>query len=162
MSGSDAHAQFAWRFPLAFQCVFPLIFLLGQNFVPYSPRWLLSQGRREEAFNIVCSLHKTNADPGQVRAREEFHLIEKQFEMDAALPNRPFELFRTAPNRKRALTGFLLMFGNQLLGVYVMANYGVLIYGQLGQGSSMSLLLNACWTTVTMFVSSLSNFIFWV
>lgn len=152
MSGSDAHAQFAWRFPLAFQCVFPLIFLLGQRFVPYSPRWLLSQGRREEAFKIVCSLHKTKADPRQVRAREEFHLIEKQFEMDAALPNRPFELFRTAPNRKRALTGFLLMFGNQLLGVYVMANYGVLIYGQLGQGSSMSLLLNACWTTVTMSV----------
>jgi hypothetical protein len=51
--------------------------------------------------------------------------------------------------------GFLLMFGNQLLGVYVMANYGVLIYAQLGQGSSMSLLLNACWTTVTMFVPSI-------
>lgn len=150
MSAADKHAQLAWRFPLAFQCVFPLIFLLGQKFVPYSPRWLLSKGRREEAFRIVCNLHKDKNDPQSLRAREEFYLIEKQYEMDFSLSNHWYDLFRTAPNRKRALMGFLLMFGNQLLGVYVMANYGVLIYAQLGEGNSVSLLLNAAWTTVTM------------
>ncbi|KIW06943.1 uncharacterized protein PV09_02604 [Verruconis gallopava] len=150
MSGSDKHAQFAWRFPLSFQCFFPLLFLIGQRFVPYSPRWLLSQGRRDEAFSVLCNLHKTKSDPHNIRAREEFYLIEKQYEMDASLPNGWFELFRTPSNRKRALMGFLLMFGNQFLGVYVMANYGVLIYAQLGEGGSIPLLLNACWTTLTI------------
>lgn len=155
MSGSSKHAQFAWRFPLAFQCVFPLILVIGQKFVPYSPRWLLSQSRRKEAFQIVCNLHRTKNDTQNIRAREEFYLIEKQYEMDASLPNRRFELFRTVPNRKRAFMGFLLMFGNQFLGVYVMANYGVLIYAQLGEGGSIPLLLNACWTTITMQVPRL-------
>ncbi|KAL4926600.1 general substrate transporter [Aspergillus undulatus] len=158
MSGNSPHAQFSWRFPLAFQCVFPLIFLLGQKFVPRSPRWLLSQGRKKEAFDIVCALHKTKGDPNNIRAREEFYLIQKQFEIDSSLPNKWVDLFKTAPNRKRAMVGAMLMFGNQLLGVYVIANYGVLIYGQLGQGSSISLLLNACWNTFTMFGNSWTAF----
>lgn len=152
MDGTSKHAQFAWRFPLAFQCFFPVVVLLGYKFVPYSPRWLLSQGRRDEAFEIVCNLHRTKSDTENIRAREEFYLMDKQYEMDASLPNRSFELFRTRPNLKRAGIGALLMFGNQFLGVFVMANYGVLIYAQLGEGGRIPLLLNAVWTTVTMSV----------
>lgn len=64
----------------------------------------------------MCNLHKTKADPENIKAREEFYLIEKQYELDASLPTGLVELFRTKPNRKRALTAFLLMFGNQFLG----------------------------------------------
>ena len=35
--------------------------------------------------------------------------------------------------------------------VYVLANYGVLIYASLGLSGSTPLLLNACWTTFTLF-----------
>ncbi|KAF2416024.1 MFS general substrate transporter [Tothia fuscella] len=104
----------SFMFPLAFQCVPPIILLLGYRFVPYSPPWLLSQGRRKEAFTIVCDLHKTKADSQNVRAREEFYLIERQYE--------------------RSLIGFLLMFGNQFLG--------------LDESGSMSLLLNTYWTSI--------------
>ncbi|CAI7678936.1 unnamed protein product [Penicillium pancosmium] len=150
MSETSQYAQFAWRFPLAFQCVFPVIFLCGQSFIPLSPRWLLSQCREKEAFQIMCKLHQSSSDLNNIRAREEFFLTKKQYEIDSNLPNRWHDLFRTAPNRKRALIGAMLMFGNQFLGVYVISNYGVLIYAQLGQGDSLSLLLNACWTTLTL------------
>jgi hypothetical protein len=30
--------QFAWRFPLALQCLFPLLLLIGSPWAPFSPR----------------------------------------------------------------------------------------------------------------------------
>lgn len=147
---SSPYTSFAWRFPLAFQITFPIIVLLGSSLIPFSPRWLLQQGRRDEAFEIVKRLHKTPDDVQNIRARQEFFMIEKQFEHDKAMEVRPFEIFRTGPNRRRALVAFLLMWGDQFLGVFVMANYGVLIYASLGLSGSIPLLLNACWTTFTL------------
>jgi hypothetical protein len=151
MSATDRHAQFAWRFPLAFQCVFPLMLLVGNKFVPYSPRWLLSKGRKEEAYEIVKKLHATKNDPNHIHAKEEFYLMEKQYELDASMgPTGIFELFKGRANQKRSLMAFVLMWGNQFLGVFVLANYGVLIYGALGFTGSIPLLLNACWTSFTL------------
>ena len=42
------------------------------------------------------------------------------------------------------------MWGDQFLGVYVMTNYGVIIYSNLGVTGSIPLLLNACWNSFTM------------
>lgn len=144
------HATFAWRFPLSLQCVPPIVLLAGSNFIPFSPRWLLSKDRREEAFEIVKRLHAKPTDPDHVAARQEFYLIEKQFEMDKHFKPRPFEIFRTPANRRRSLVAILLMVGDQFLGIYVMTNYGVLIYASLGLTGFKPLLLNACWTTFTI------------
>lgn len=76
--------------------------------------------------------------------------MEKQFEFDRSMTTRRFEICRTKANRKRLLIAFLLMFGNQFLGVYVLSNYGVIIYGNLGLGGSIPLLLNACWNSFTL------------
>lgn len=120
IQGSNPHAQAAWRFPLAFQIVFPIVLLAGSNLIPFSPRWLLSKGRREEAWAVIRRIHKTPNDVNDIRAREEFYLIEKQYEKDKSLQVRPFEIFRTGPNRRRALVGFLLMWGDQFLGYVVL------------------------------------------
>jgi hypothetical protein len=79
-----------------------------------------------------------------------------------------WQLFATAANRKRALLGFILMFGNQFTvstffspgyctykanihwqGVLIIANYGVLLYQSLGMGGYMPLLLSAIWVTAS-------------
>ena len=84
------------------------------------------------AFQCV-RLHADPNDPNHIEAREEYYLMEKQFEADKNLSlHRSFELFRTKANRKRALLSMVLMVGDQFLGVYVLANYGVLIYANLG------------------------------
>lgn len=59
------------------------------------------------------------------------------------------ELFKTAPNRRRALVGFLLMWNNQFTGVLIIANYGIIIYIALGMTGYMPLLLTSLWVTST-------------
>ena len=92
--------------------------------------------------------------------------MQKQLESDRQLRRGQWDIFATAPNRKRSMLGFGLMFGNQFTvsipyyifrissssktqGVLVIANYGVLLYSSLGMTKFMPLLLSALWVTST-------------
>ena len=107
-------ATFAWRFPLALQCLPPLVVLAGSKFIPYSPRWLLAKDRREEAFEIVKHLHASPTDPDNTAAKQEFYLMEKQFDMDKLYKPRFLEIFRTKANLRRTLVACVLMWGDQV------------------------------------------------
>ncbi|PVH14127.1 uncharacterized protein CXQ87_002252 [Candidozyma duobushaemuli] len=53
----EPHGEVSWRFPIAFQLVFPVgICCFGTTF-PESPRWLMGQSRREEAAKVFASLY---------------------------------------------------------------------------------------------------------
>lgn len=139
--------------------LFPLIVLVGSPWIPFSPRWLLQQGRRDEALAILERLHEHPDDVQHRKARHEFDAIDEQFRIDEHLSlGRSFELFRTGPNRRRALVASILMWGDQFLGVYVMTNYGVIIYGELGLTGGVPLLLNACFNSLTIFGNSWTAF----
>ena len=43
----------AWRFPLAFQIFFCLIIFGMIMNLPESPRWLIMQGKEEEALEVL-------------------------------------------------------------------------------------------------------------
>jgi len=64
---------------------------------------------------IVQRLHSRPEDPDHIAARQEFYLIEKQYEMDKTIQVRPFEIFRSKANRYRTLVACLLMFGGKIL-----------------------------------------------
>ncbi|KAL4809870.1 general substrate transporter [Aspergillus unguis] len=148
MDAENSAASFAWRFPLAFQVVFPLCVLAGSPFIPESPRWLLAKDKREQALAVINRLHASSC----TNPSEEFALMEKQLLVDQSLARKPaLALFSSAPNRKRSLIAIILMIGNQFLGTFVLTNYGVLIYASLGLTGSIPLLLNACWTSFTLF-----------
>lgn len=115
MSESGSKSSFPWRFPLAFQGAPALLLLLGSPWIPFSPRWLLQQGREGEARQVIIRLHRTKDDPNNVSAEKEFYQMKKQLELDRRISQNTgrFDLFKTEPNRKRAFVGFALMFGNQ-------------------------------------------------
>jgi MFS family permease len=49
-------SAFQWRFPLVFQVVPVVILLITVGFLPESPRWLIANGRREEAVEILAKI----------------------------------------------------------------------------------------------------------
>ena len=123
ITASGSTSSFPWRFPIAFQMVPALLLLLGSPWLPFSPRWLMMQDRAEEAHEVLKRLHRTKGDPHDTLARKEFYQMKKQVEMDRQIRSTTsnFELFKTAPNRRRALVGFLLMWNNQFTGVLIVS-----------------------------------------
>lgn len=63
----------AWRGPLALTMIPPLVVCLGIYWIPESPRWLLSKGREEEAWEVLSRLHRDPTDANNEFARREFY-----------------------------------------------------------------------------------------
>ncbi|TFY83473.1 hypothetical protein EWM64_g544 [Hericium alpestre] len=66
--------QVRWRFPIAFQMVPLIAFVICLRWMPESPRWLVKVGRNEEAREILGRL-RGDGDPDHDVARGEYEDI---------------------------------------------------------------------------------------
>ncbi|KAG9252397.1 uncharacterized protein F5Z01DRAFT_690601 [Emericellopsis atlantica] len=146
-----SNLELGWRLPLAIQCVPPLILLAGSPKVPRSPRWLVSQGLKEEAWVVLQRLRQSPDDPEDLFAKEELYQIQEQLRLDAdklAAYGSPWKAVIQKPSyRKRMIIGSLTQWGAEFGGPLVINNYAVLLYTGLGQTGYMPLLLSALWLT---------------
>ncbi|KAL3429632.1 major facilitator superfamily domain-containing protein [Aspergillus tetrazonus] len=58
----------AWRFPLALQILFAWILFFGMFFFPFSPRWLMSKHREEEAVVALSKLRRLDPNDPLIKA----------------------------------------------------------------------------------------------
>ncbi|KAI9371052.1 general substrate transporter [Aspergillus egyptiacus] len=71
--------EVSWRFPIAFQIVFAVIIFCSILNLPESPRWLVMQGREEEALEILELLNeKPRDDPYIVTELESIRATVKE------------------------------------------------------------------------------------
>jgi sugar porter (SP) family MFS transporter len=98
--------------------------------LPYSPRWLMEKGRREEAHEVLCTVRE---DPGEVD--EELDEIEEQSREEGGLREA------LAPNiRPLLVIGLVLAVAQQLIGVNTVIYYAptILKFTGLGSGSAIT------------------------
>lgn len=76
----DSAAQ--WRGPLGLPLIWPIVMSLVCFVIPESPRYLLMQGKVNEAREVIHNIHSCKNDPDQEFVRGEFYQMAKQAELD--------------------------------------------------------------------------------
>jgi MFS family permease len=126
---TDKNPNFAWRFPLCFQCFGPLVLFVTSIWIPESPRWLLQKGRNEEAWTTVKRLRMSPGSPNDdTIAMEEMYQIRAQLAMDDAklkqLGYGPWgAAMKIKSYRKRMWIGFLTQWGAEFAGPLVIVRH---------------------------------------
>jgi sugar porter (SP) family MFS transporter len=118
---SFAAGNAAWRIPLGLQCLPAITLIIGLFYLPESPRWLIQQGRYEEAHTVIEKLHaNTVGVDNQFFFEQEFNQIKQQIDFEREVTVKSFWYLFTVPsNRKRLFLGVMLQVFLQTTGVNV-------------------------------------------
>ncbi|KAI5810679.1 general substrate transporter [Pyronema omphalodes] len=127
----------AFRIPWAIQIVPALILLFGLFWFPYSPRWLASKDRWEEALEVLADVHG-KGDKNDPKVLAEYKEIEDiiRFEREEAITS--FAELTKPRTVKRVILGMSLQMWSQLCGMNVMMYY--IVYVMQGAGIDNPLL----------------------
>ncbi|TDZ29708.1 Major facilitator-type transporter ecdD [Colletotrichum trifolii] len=155
----ETQSDLAWKLPSYIQGIPAVLLALGIWWLPFSPRWLVKQGRDEEAVRTIAYLRKLPEDSELVLVEFKEIKAEALFEQRAfqkAFPQlaerektsvwaREFaqywQILRSWDNFKRVSTAWLVMFWQQWSGIDAIIYYASNIFQSLGlTGGTTSLL----------------------
>ncbi|KAJ7498588.1 general substrate transporter [Mycena latifolia] len=77
------NSSLSWRLPFAVQFVPTIILAVGVWFIPESPRWLMSVGRKDEAHQILAKYHG-NGDANSPLVLLEWRELETYIKLDGS------------------------------------------------------------------------------
>lgn len=107
----------AWRTLLGVQLVPAAAMLIASFWMPFSPRWLIMQGRDEEALETLRRLHGGTHGGDDQFYMKEFHQIKSQHEIEKNESLGIVAILRRPSYRKRLylIAGFA--FAGQCTGI---------------------------------------------
>lgn len=124
-----------WRIPIGFQLVPSGMMFIGLWFLKESPRWLMKQGRREEATASLAFTRR--ADPNSDEVQQE--LAEIRASIEEELRSTEGVTWREVllpGNRLRFLNAFLIMFWQQFSGTNSIGYYAPQLFQTIGVAST--------------------------
>ncbi|KAF3047679.1 hypothetical protein E8E12_011341 [Didymella heteroderae] len=151
--------QWSWRLPFLLQMIPGFILGAGIVFLPFSPRWLASKGRNDEALQVLAKLRglpitdsRIYREWCEIRAEVAFTKevnIERHPKLQDGTRASNFKLELAAWGDcfrrgcwKRTLVGMGIMFFQQFVGINALIYYSPSLFGTLGQAYEMQLLLS--------------------
>jgi sugar porter (SP) family MFS transporter len=133
-------ASVAWRVMLGLPAVPAAIFYALTLSVPESPRWLLKQGRRDEAEQVLTRVGTEDAPAVAAEIAESLH-------RETVAADEPFF---TRKYRRPILLALMVATFNQLSGINALIYYTADIFAMAGAGRA-----SALWQSVTIGVTNL-------
>ncbi|KAJ7931540.1 hypothetical protein B0H13DRAFT_2247595 [Mycena leptocephala] len=148
----------AWRIPLALQLVPAVILGIGIIFMPFSPRWLVNQGRNDEALQVLSYARGLP----EILTQYLFEKVISQYQNGTFMSDFKLGFFaylsllRERSLLYRVAVGTLTMFFQQWTGINAILYYAPAIFKSLGlTGNAISLL-----ATGTMFLATIPAVIY--
>ncbi len=112
----------AFRIPWGIQIVPAFILLIGLFFFPYSPRWLASKDRWEEAIQVLAHLHG-NGDVNHPKVLAQYQEIEEALRFEREQSVSSFKALVEPRMFKRVVLGMSIQMWSQLCGMNIMMYY---------------------------------------
>ncbi|KAL7625846.1 hypothetical protein AAE478_005069 [Parahypoxylon ruwenzoriense] len=151
-----------WRFPLAFQLIFPFMVAPLLFFVPETPRWLLLVGREENALEVLARLAGKAVEINDATVVAEFRTIKAAIELEREdrTPLMDVLCFRDKThNFRRLLLSCGSQFMQQFSGINALGFYlPTLLTQDVGFSQEMSRLIAAVNGTI-YFISAFGSLI---
>jgi SP family galactose:H+ symporter-like MFS transporter len=145
-----------WRIAIALQCVPGAVLFIGCLIVPRSPRWLVQQGRTDEALASLIVLRGRHA---MAQCERELQEIIADVEKEKALPTSSWSDFCSGVTGRRVITGMGLQMFQMLTGINSVMYYAPAIFEACGFDTAEQLLA----TGGTGVVNFLATFLaFWL
>ncbi|KAJ7170721.1 general substrate transporter [Mycena crocata] len=104
----DTQKEAAWRIPLALQMVPAVILGVGILFMPFSPRWLINNGRDDEALAVLSKARGLPGDSDLVQI--EFLEIKAQYLFEKETSEIRFPKYQDGSFRSDFKLGFFAYF----------------------------------------------------
>ncbi|OSX58727.1 hypothetical protein POSPLADRAFT_1172955 [Postia placenta MAD-698-R-SB12] len=146
-----------WRLALGFQLIPAFLLLVGIQFLPFSPRWLLEQGRDDEARAVVRKLHGSGSPELEHEVDVLFEEMQSVIKAETAIRSRSIsDLWETPAMCKRTLVAVGVQVFGQFSGINVINYFGPSMYKSLGLSSGQSLLVQGIYGAV----GPIANFFF--
>lgn len=109
----------AFRIPWGVQMIPAFILFVGLFFFPYSPRWLASQDRWEEALQVLAKLHG-KGDQNDPKVLAQYREIEDALRFDREEATSSLSALIQPRMLKRVVLGMSIQMWSQLCGMNIM------------------------------------------
>lgn len=101
------------------------LLLVGIQFLPQSPRWLLEHGRDEEARHVIYQLHDVSTPEARAVADADFLSMSDTIKAELLMKSKRInDLWSDAGAMKRSLVAIGVQVFGQFTGINVINYYG--------------------------------------
>ncbi|KAJ5415368.1 hypothetical protein N7465_004063 [Penicillium sp. CMV-2018d] len=159
--------EWAWRLPFLLQLIPGFVLAAGVYALPFSPRWLASKGRDEEALDSLCRLRSLPASDRRIRQELMDIQAEVRFHQQINRENHPdlqgggkmnsilqelsswADCFRKGCWRRTHI-GIGLGFFQQFIGINALIYYSPTLFATMGLDRSMQLIMSGVLNVVQL------------
>ncbi|KAH9875143.1 hypothetical protein J1614_004633, partial [Plenodomus biglobosus] len=149
--------DWSWRFPSLLQVIGPVVIIIVAFLCPESPRWLIKNGREEDALTVLATFH-ANGDKQDPLVQLEMREINEAISREVLQQQTSFlDFLRTPGNRRRLLTIIVLAFSLNWMGNGIISYYLAPILRSVGVVKPIEItLINAGLALFNLILAGLS------